>query len=123
MAQFPKDSQQAESLALSDFLYRYRISHTCKEQLVGLYEELGDINLAIVNFSHYPFFSGQSQPTRLAGCSALSRLSTELYLIGKKLALIEDAIRFEHREELKDWIARQEAIDTVCWPEPAGGAS
>jgi hypothetical protein len=115
----PNNSFLAERQALSNLLWKYRGSVRAKEQLQGLWQELRHITSAVTNLTQFPFYDDDNAATRMAGCHVLGRLSVELYLIGKKLSMIEEGIRFEDREKLQDWTARQEAIEGVRWPEKA----
>ena len=105
--------EHIEALALSDVLSRFRFSMRGRELFPALYAELSSLALAVAVFDRYPFYDHDPDHVRRTGCDALNRLAAEAQLIGAKIHAIGEAIRYESREHLQDWVARKAAFDAA----------
>ncbi len=104
--------ERIKELALSDTIYEFRFSGSAKEKLSPIYAQLSAAALAVMALGqHYPFYDRHARHVRLTGCDTLNRLAAEVQHLGAKIHAIGEAIRYEDREHLQDWIKRQEALE------------
>ncbi|MGA7540628.1 MAG: hypothetical protein WBW93_17865 [Steroidobacteraceae bacterium] len=102
-----------ERLALEDTVNKHRFSRSAKEKLSAIYLQLTAVASAAMALGHYPFYESDPRHVQLAGCDALNRLAAEAQLLGAKIHAIGEAIRYEDREHLQDWLKRQAALDAA----------